>query len=265
MNISKVWAVSFSPTRTTKKIVDAVLSGIAEKNIGTFDLTYPTEGDGREFQEDELVVLGVPVYAGRVAPLAAERLAAVKGNKSPAVLVVVYGNRDYEDALIELRDLAEKASFIPLATAAFIGEHSFSSEDFPIAHGRPDSDDLAEAVSLGREVAEKVGQLQGPCEVSTLQIPGCSPYKEAMGPLPITPVVEASACTLCGLCIKTCPGGAITIDDTLVMDVARCIFCCACVKYCPEKAVSIAAPTLAEKRLWLSKNCAVRKKPELYI
>ncbi|MGW8195616.1 MAG: flavodoxin family protein, partial [Desulforhopalus sp.] len=140
MNINKVWAVFFSPTRTTKKIVEAVLSGIAGNNVGTYDLTYSAEGIGREFHDDELVVFGVPVYAGRVAPLAVERLAGVRGNKSPAVLVVVYGNRDYEDALIELRDLAEKASFIPVAAAAFIGEHSFSSEDFPIAQGRPDSD-----------------------------------------------------------------------------------------------------------------------------
>lgn len=265
MNISKVWGVFFSPTKTSKSIVDAIISGISPDDNGVLDLTYPAGAAARQFRPDELVVIGVPVYAGRVAPLAVERLAGVTGNNSPAVLVVMYGNREYEDALIELRDLAEKASFTPVAGAAFIGEHSFSSPEMPIAQGRPDSTDLSEAMMFGRKIVEKVGRLQGVGTLSALQVPGCIPYKDSMGSLQITPLVSASACTLCGLCIAACPGGAITLDGTVVVNGSRCIFCCACIKSCPESAISIGASPMLEKRQWLNENCTERKRPELYI
>ena len=264
MNISKIWDVSFSPTKTSKKIVHAIASGISGVERDSLDLTYPDKIETRTFTPEELVVIGVPVYAGRVAPLAVQRLKAIKGSTTPAVLVVLYGNREYEDALIELRDIAEAASFLPVAASAFIGEHSFSSSQMPIAPGRPDSVDLASAASFGRKVFKEIGQLQDFSSLSKLQVPGNIPYKESTGPLPITPKVNQTACTHCGLCIPTCPGGAITIDNDLIMDAERCIFCCACIKTCPENAVSIDAPPLQEKRLWLHENCAERKEPELY-
>jgi len=264
MNISKIWGVSFSPTKTSEKVVDAIASGISGIERDSLDLTYPGKIEARTFKPEELVVIGVPVYAGRVAPLAVQRLKAIRGNMTPAVLVVLYGNREYEDALIELRDIAVKASFLPVAASAFIGEHSFSSSQMPIATGRPDGVDLASAVSFGRKVFKKIGQLQDFSSLSKLQIPGNIPYKESMGPLPITPKVNQTACTHCGMCIPTCPGGAITIDDDFIMDVNRCIFCCACIKACPEDALSIDAPSLQEKRRWLHENCAERKDPELY-
>ena len=76
----------------------------------------------------------------------------VKGDGTPAVLVVVYGNREFEDALIELRDLMVEQGFRPVAGAAFIGEHSFSNDATPIALGRPDAEDLVKARAFGEEV-----------------------------------------------------------------------------------------------------------------
>jgi len=264
MNISKVWGVSFSPTQTSKKIVDAVSAGVEGVESDSLDLTYPGKIEERTFKPDELVIIGVPVYAGRVAPLAVERLKAIKGSMTPAVLVVLYGNREYEDALIELKDIAVAASFLPVAAAAFVGEHSFSSSQMSIAPGRPDSADLVSAASFGRKVVKKIGELQDFSSLSILQVPGNVPYKEGMGSLPITPKVDEAACTQCGMCVPSCPGGAITIDDNVIMDVESCIFCCACIRTCPEDAVSIDAPPMQEKRLWLHENCAERKEPELY-
>lgn len=264
MDISKIWEVSFSPTKTSKKVVGTIASGIPGVERDSLDLTYPGKMKTKTFTPEELVVIGVPVYAGRVAPLAVQRLKAIKGNKTPAVLVVLYGNREYEDALIELREIAVTASFLPVAASAFIGEHSFSSSQMPIAPGRPDSVDLASAAFFGRKVFKEIGQLQDFSSLSKLQVPGNIPYKESTGPLPITPKVNQTACTHCAMCIPTCPGGAITIDNDLIIDVERCIFCCACIKTCPEDALSIDAPPLQGKRLWLHENCAERKEPELY-
>jgi len=264
MKISKIWGIFFSPTKTSEKIVDAIAAGISGIERDSLDLTHPGRIETRTFTPEELVVIGVPVYAGRVAPLAVQRLKAIQGNMTPAVLVVLYGNREYEDALVELRDIAVTASFLPVAASAFIGEHSFSNSQEPIASGRPDSADLVSAASFGRKIFKKIGQLQDISSLSHLQVPGNIPYKEGAKSLSITPKVNQTACTRCGMCILTCPGGAITIDDDLIMNVESCIFCCACIKTCPEDAVSIGAPSLQEKRLWLHENCVERKEPELY-
>ena len=87
--------------------------------------------------EDELLVVGVPVYMGRVPELLMEWLHAVKASGSPAVSVVVYGNRAFEDSLIELEDILTERGCISIAGAAYIGEHSFSSPETPIAERCP--------------------------------------------------------------------------------------------------------------------------------
>ncbi len=264
MKLSKVWTIFFSPTGTSKKIVTAIASSFSGLDSSSIDLTYPGTAVQKSFKADELVVIGVPVYAGRVAPLAASRLRGIEGNGAPAVLVVLYGNREYEDALVELRDIAAAASFIPFAASAFIGEHSFSDHHMPIAQGRPDQTDLASAASFGSRVFQQISHLQDLHPRHLLQVPGNTPYKTGMASPPVTPKVDTATCTLCGLCITTCPGGAITIEDGLSMDVERCIFCCSCIRTCQEEAVSIGAPPLLEKQQWLNKNCAQRKEPELY-
>lgn len=100
---------------------------------------------------DALTVIAVPVYGGRVAPVALQRLKRLRGINAPAILITVYGNRDYEDALLELRDTAVELGFMPLSAAAFIGEHSYSTPARPIAAGRPDASDLQKAECFGQD------------------------------------------------------------------------------------------------------------------
>jgi len=264
MTISKIWGISFSPTGTSRKVVDGIVFAFSGVKHQSIDLTYPGKFETKSFTPEDLVVIGVPVYAGRVAPLAVERLKSIKGSMTPAVIVVLYGNREYEDALIELRDLAVAASFIPAAASAFIGEHSFSSAQLPIAPGRPDSADLDSASSFGKKIFDKIGKVEDCSSFPILSLPGNIPYKESTGSPPVTPKVDQTLCTHCGMCVESCPGAAITIADELTMDVERCIFCCACMKICPEDAVTIAARPLLEKRQWLHGNCAERKEPEFF-
>jgi len=264
MKIKRVRSVFFSPTGTSKKIVEAISAGMPCTDQKSLDLTYPGKSQTIQCTEHDLVIIGVPVYAGRVAPLAARRLEDVRGSNTPAILVVLYGNREYEDALVELRDIAAAHSFVPVGASAFIGEHSFSDRTMPTALGRPDQADLAVAASFGETLYRNIVQLQNISTLSPLVVPGNIPYKEGMGPLPVSPALDPDKCTLCTLCAATCPGGAITVDDEFSLDTDSCIFCCACIKGCPEQALSIKAPLLLEKRQWLHENCATRKEPEFY-
>ena len=78
-----------------------------------------------------MTILSAPVYAGRLPIEAVRRLRRIKAGEAPAVVVVVYGNRAYEDALLELQDLAGEQGFRPIAAGAFIGEHSYSTTGSP--------------------------------------------------------------------------------------------------------------------------------------
>ncbi len=214
---------------------------------------------------DPLVIIGAPVYGGRIALEAAKRLHRLKANRTPAVIVVVYGNRAYEDALLELRNLTQEAGFIPVAGGAFVGEHSFSDETTPIACGRPDVDDLKRTKEFGTLIQAKMRDTNLFDEAPPLKVPGNFPYKERGNQPEISPMTQETLCTLCGTCATVCPNGAITVSDKVMTDPKECIFCCSCIKNCPTDARLFDVPQIKERAEGLSKNCRNRKEPEIFV
>jgi ferredoxin len=264
MNIDKVWTVYFSPTGNSKRVVTAIASGFAGVPAENIDLTSPDAVSGRQFGPRDLVVIGVPVYAGRVASLATTRLAAISGHNTPAVVVVTYGNREFEDALMEMKDLSVNAGFSPIGAGAFIGEHSFSSPEQPIASGRPDTLDLTTAKEFGERISKKLSEIKDLKPSLFPDVPGNRPYKDGMGNLPFTPSLLEEQCTRCELCLSACPTGAISLQAKIEIDPNLCIFCCSCIKTCPESALEIDAAPIKEKRQWLYEEFQKRKEPQLY-
>lgn len=267
MNINSVILVYFSPTQTTEKIVEGIAQGIQIDLVERLDLT-PPEARMREFEEmhDELVIIGAPVYGGRIPHEAVHRLRRIKGNGTPAAVVAVYGNRAYEDALIELRDLAAALGFTPVAGGAFIGEHSYDSETTPIASGRPDAQDLEKAKGFGELIREKMREMRTLDEMPSLQVPGEFPYREELDlPSDIFPVTDETQCTLCGTCARICPTAAITVGDTVMTDQSTCILCSACVKKCSTAARAWENQWMKQGVEWLSTNCRERKEPEIFL
>lgn len=266
MDINSVILVYFSPTQTTEKTVEGIAQGIQIDIVERLDLT-PPEARTREFQEmhDELVIIGAPVYGGRIAHEAVHRLRRIKGNGTPAAVVAVYGNRAYEDALLELRDLAADLGFRPVAGGAFIAEHSYDSETTPIASGRPDAHDLEEARRFGELIREKMREMRTLDEMPFLQVPGNFPYVEWDLPSDIFPVTDETQCTLCGTCARICPTEAITVRDTVMTDQNTCISCSACVKKCSTGARAWENLWMKQAVEWLSANCRERKEPEIFL
>ena len=199
--------VYFSPTHTSQKVARAIGDGIGMGRRIETDLTCDTAAS-ELLIKDSVVIILVPVYGGRVAPVAVERLKRLKGDNSVAVLAVVYGNRDYEDALVELRDLAVEQGFIPLAAGAFIGEHSYSRKGMPIAEGRPDDADIRTATIFGEEALAKLMKVPALADIHSFYIKGNVPYKEVGKPTPAAPVT-LEHCAVCEECIQLCPTGAI--------------------------------------------------------
>ena len=266
MDIESVRLVYFSPTGTSKKIAEAVAkgAGVPSEHV---DLTRP-ESRTIEFEVfgPELAVISMPVWAGRVPQEAVTRFRRLKADDTPAVLTVVYGNRAYEDALLELSDLALEAGFRPVAGGAFIGEHSYSTPEKPTAHGRPDSYDLQKAEEFGEKVKEKLAGIGGPREIPSLELPGNRHYRDGNWDPGerMDPTTEEELCIKCGRCAEACPTAAITVADVVSTEEETCIWCCACVKSCPTDA-RVMRPHTYKVSEWLHTNHSSWKEPETYL
>lgn len=266
MNAPSVELVYFSPTHTTRAVLEGISRGIGAGKIQHLDLTLPgAETIAHTKSSADLVIIGAPVYTGRVSQTAVNRLSRLKADKTPAVIVVVYGNRAYEDALLELKHLAEAAGFYSIAAGAFIGEHSFATEPLPIAYGRPDEADFEAAVAFGRKIHDRLNSFQAPDPIPPVQVPGNFPYRERTKLPKGSPTTTPALCILCGTCAGGCPTGAISVGDAVITDVDSCIYCCACVKNCPEKARVLDIPALTEITVRLNNSCGDRKTPEFFI
>lgn len=256
--IQNTHLIYFSPTRTSAKVAHAVAKGLGAENGKEIDFTYAVDLQPLTVR-DALVVIAVPVYGGRVAPVALKRLQRVKAENSRAILIVLYGNRAYEDALVELYDEAVQMGFTPVAAAAFVGEHSFSQPELPIAQGRPDGSDLQRAEAFGREVLHKLetGTLE-----ELLSVPGNRPYREFGPSSPIIPT-PGEGCTGCESCFSVCPTDAISMnqDGFALTNPGECIKCCACVRACPTGDRVFDSPFTA----FLHTNFKTRREVELFL
>lgn len=221
-------SVVFSPSGTTAK-VSGLLSGFLGEKSVTYDITVGNP-EPLEFEdENDIVVFAMPVYAGRIPALAAERLQPVKGKGQKAVAVVVYGNRDYDDALVELCDIMTERGFRVVAAAAFIAEHCI----FPkVAAGRPDAEDAAMIERFADHIRRNINENR---LLDLTTVKGNRPYKKA-SPVPLTPEVDKSRCNECGTCAGECPVGAIDVENPHTTDSSKCISCCRCINVCPAEA-----------------------------
>jgi ferredoxin len=263
MKTSKVNLIYYSPTGTSKKVLDGIAKGLGVKDVTHIDLT-PAEAAAKShtIPAGELVVIATPVYGGRVPIVAAQRFKTVKGNGTPAVLIAVYGNRAIEDALIELKDIIAEQGFKTIAAASFIGEHSFSNEATPIAPGRPDSEDLEKASKFCEQVKVK---LEGMTKIVEIKVPGNKPYKERNPAGPRFPDTIAEKCSLCGDCAEVCPTDAVTVTDKVVTAPEKCTACSACIKACPTGARVWTNEGIRKAASWLHTEYSKRREPEYFL
>ena len=264
MKMQNLNLVYFSATQTTQKVATAFAQGFNADETKVYDFTLPQDRQtAPSFTKNDIVLVGIPVYVGRVAPVFMEYLKALKGNRTPCIVLGVYGNRHYDSCLVELEDILIENGFLPVAGLAFIGEHSFSEK---IAKGRPNDEDLSVAMEYGKKVAEKLASMTEVTSLPLGVIPGPRPYKEPFaGNAPIAPIV-GETCINCGLCAQHCPMGAINPENVREIDRTKCLKCRRCARLCPVGAIDFNQPPF-QKHLQDLINAFgdTPNKPELFI
>ena len=228
-NNMKINTTFFSATNTTRTIVTE-LSKTISTDIKTYNITNNSLKEDIHIASDEVLLVGMPVYAGRIPSVAVESLKHFKGSHTPVILVSVYGNREFDDIFVEMQDIFEANGFFVIAAAAFIAQHSI----FPrTAKGRPDTSDFQKINEFAQSCKKIIDKGFAP-EAKSISLPGNRPYK-IPGNIPLK-VTTSSKCTECHACIRVCPVNAIPADNPHVTDYTKCIHCGRCIYVCAEHA-----------------------------
>lgn len=256
MNISKALVLYFTGTGTSKQYAEA----FAES------LPYPTEIDeirhdnslNEALKGDELLVLVAPVYGGFVPSFAWKQLTEVKGNNTPAVLMAIYGARDYDNALLEMDANLADQSFVTIGAAAMVARHSI---DISIASDRPNSADIAEAKTFAQTIAQRLNDMTSIEDALKFNFKGTL----EKGPEKPSPTPEVTdECTECGICSFECPTGAIPPERPNTTEAGTCIACMRCVEICPFDARLRPTAMVEHAHALLAKHADPNKENEFF-
>lgn len=256
MQITKQYGYAFSATGTTETIIRAFMDGEIASEYGDIASGYPEH----VFGEEDLVIVGMPVFGGRLPQVAPAHMAGLRGHNTPAVAIVTYGNREYEDALLELKMLLEAQGFKVVAAAAFIAQHSIAPT---VAAGRPDADDLVKVMDFASAVAKKLKDTENVEQIKDFTVPGNYPHKPCNG-IPYKPFAD-DMCIRCGTCAEKCPAKAIDPASPNLTDASLCITCMRCVAVCPVGARTLSRELVQTVTGKLNSICPQPKQPSLFI
>lgn len=259
MDINQSTIIYFSPTGSTRKIVHEIASA-GYPNYQEIDLTTPDpSGTSRLYGPHDFLLFGFPVYSGRVPETLRERLKSFRGDHTPVAFIATYGNREYDDALLEMSMLLDQKGFKVVAAAAFVTQHSIVPS---IAAGRPDEADMNAVREFGERLVNKVCEITDLPDLSHLSLKGNFPYREYKG-IPFKPHAT-KACIECGICASKCPVHAIPADTPSVTRKNMCISCMRCISVCPKHARCLRGYERFLAKMAIASKCKVRREPEFF-
>ena len=255
MEFTKVTAIYFSPTGSTKRIVRAVLSEF-DFPKSEIDLTsYENRNKSYAFGRDELVIFGVPVYGDRVPSIAEQRIKQISGNETCAILLASYGNVHCQRALYELQQITKAIGFITVAAVSVVSRHNIMRE---IGIGRPNQNDWDMLSDFTTQIKQKLNSSE---KIESITVVG----KASSHPrdrLPIKPHANDN-CTACGVCIKQCPVGAIS-NPKKTSD-SSCVRCMRCIHFCPQHARTYGKHKEIIAKIFLKTVSRREKHPKIFI
>lgn len=238
----KVKVIYFSPTGTTKKIIKNVIKGIESKEVDCVDLTKDnriSKIENIDTSKVDLIILGAPVYGGFLYKEFRNYIKNIDFNNKAVAIVLLYGNATIMFSKREIISIVKKNNGNVVGYGEFIGEHSFSTEELPVAINRPNAEDINMAISFGKAIREELkNNIEKNKSLSLFdrfigKVADIKPVHTGRRIFTI-PKTDYELCDNCGVCIKKCPKACI--DNHIITDKKVCIVCMACVKACHKNA-----------------------------
>jgi ferredoxin len=260
MNIECINFVYFSPTRTTKLVLD-LLEKEFDVPIKEYDLTeFQIHNIELSFSNTDFVIFAFPVYSGRVPETYVARLEKVKGDNTVGAIIATYGNREYDDALLEMKNIASQSGFKILGAAAIVTEHSVVRK---VGAGRPNKEDISVITAYGKELKNKIENINTLNQERSFRMNGNMPYRKYIH-IPMAPKSN-SACNACKACCKICPTGAIIYNGKIRTNKQKCIGCMRCVRICPKNARTVGKMKEMGANIFMKIRCNEDKHSEMFI
>lgn len=249
-----IYNITFSPTGSSMTVAEQMIEVFdGEKTV--IDLCEDITEE-INIEPEDVCVFSVPCYGGRIPQTARERIQKIQGTKTPAVVCVTFGNRAFEDALLELADVVCANGFEVIGGCAVVTEHNIMHI---YGKGRPDTLDKEQIRQFGMDIIQK---LKGD-KIEKPEFPGNQPYKEWHG-ITVPIFVDEDICTNCGSCAVRCPVQAISKDGRTV-DKTVCISCMRCITICPKKCRSVAEEYVNGLIEKVGTACEGRKENKFYL
>ena len=246
--------IFFSPSGTCKKVAEEVSKNFKQKKESYDLLTFKSS---KTLSSDDIAIVVMPIFAGRLPKTARERLSEIKGKNTKTIAIVNYGNAHVTDALLELVELLDENSFNVIAAASTVSHHSIFDG---VAVGRPDSEDIAKIDEFSQKCIAKIET----GESLKSKIPGNKPYTDYKQ-LPFIISCDETLCAFCYDCVSICPEHAIPDDDPIDTNLDLCSRCTACISICAENARAFSGEAFESKKVEFEKANSERKEPEFYL
>lgn len=253
LNFDKLSKIYFSPSGTTAKIVNEIAKTFPMMRENYDLLSF----DEEKTFSNELVIIGVPVFDGRIPKIARERLSKIKGDNTKAIAVLNYGNMDYGDALLELSELLKENKFDLVGVATTVSQHSQFSE---VGKNRPDERDLKKIKKFSEKIKDKLES----GKTNELFFSGTKPYHNYVKP-EFSINCDEEICTYCNDCVYTCPEDAITENNPTMTDLDSCTRCSTCINVCSENARSFCGEIYDVQNREVVDNFSIRQESEFYL
>ncbi len=209
------------------------------------------------FAENDVCIIAVPSFSGRVPPLATKRLSEITAKNTKAILLCVYGNRAFDDTLLELQDTLNSRGFFQFAAVSAIAEHSIVRQ---YGQGRPNDNDKKVLSEFGEKIKMEISKNT---KTTQLNLPGNYPYKKISSSA-LNPKANKK-CDNCNICVEECPVNAINPKNIAICDENLCIGCMRCISVCPKNARELDENIVMSLSERLKPLCSNAKNNELFI
>ena len=254
--------VYFSATGTTRLVAELIAAGFGGETE-VHDLLHHPQDIPVTLGGEDTLLLAMPVYAGLIPHLCIDQIRQFHSAGAPALAAAVYGNRDYDDALLQMTDLLTEAGFQVIGAGAFVAQHSI----FPKGGaGRPDELDRAVIRSFAkgcRDLRDHPAAWMG----KRLPVKGDPAYHSKAAQeahIPFHPT-GGKGCDACGACASVCPTHSIDPTDPRGVRSDTCLSCGACISVCPHHCRGYHSVAYPPAALAFGAKCAARRDSEIFL